>query len=122
MGSRTPLSLTPSGALQVGGIVYRTAMLISSTDVYAWDSASISGGEADILDFLDAQERRRGDFLLLGTGRALAFPSPAFRAEIDRRGLGLETMDTRAACRTYNVLVAEARMFTAALLPLLKMQ
>ena len=56
--------------------------------------------------------------MLLGTGAALAFPSPAFRAEIDQRGMGLEAMDTSAACRTYNVLVAEARMFTAALLPL----
>ncbi len=55
---------------------------------------------------------------MLGAGAALIFPSAAFRAEIDRRGLGLETMDTGAACRTYNVLVAEARMFTAALLPL----
>jgi uncharacterized protein len=93
-------------------------MLISSTDVYAWDSASISSGEADILDFLDAQEGQRGDFLLLGTGVALVFPSAAFRSEIDRRSMGLDTMDTSAACRTYNVLVAEARMFTAALLPL----
>ena len=56
--------------------------------------------------------------MLLGTGAALAFPPPAFRAEIDQRGMGLEAMDTGAACRTYNVLVAEARMFTAALLPL----
>ena len=58
----------------------------------------------------------RGDFLLLGTGAALAFPSPSFRAEMDRRGLGLEAMDTGAACRTFNVLVAEGRMFTSALL------
>jgi uncharacterized protein len=100
----------------MGGIVYRTAMLISSTDVYAWDSASISSGEAGILDFLDAQERQR-DFLLLGAGAALVFPSAAFRGEIDRRSMGLETMDTSAACRTYNILVAEGRTFTAALLP-----
>ena len=56
--------------------------------------------------------------MLLGTGAALAFPPPAFKAEIDQRGMGLEAMDTGADCRTYNVLVAEARMFTAALLPL----
>ncbi len=102
----------------MGGIVYRTAMLISSTDVYAWDSAGVSSGEADILDFLDAQEDQRGDFLLLGAGAALVFPSAAFRGKIDRRSMGLETMDTSAACRTYNILVAEGRTFTAALLPL----
>lgn len=120
LGSRAPLSLTPSGALQLGGVVHGGALLISSTDVYAWDLANIAGAEADILNFLDTHERHRGEFLLLGTGTALAFPPPAFRAEIDRRGLGLETMDTSAACRTYNILVAEARRFTAALLPLAK--
>ena len=118
LGSTAPLSLTPSGALQAGGIVYRTALLISSAGIFAWNPASSTNGKEDILRFLDAQESQRGEFLLLGTGAALAFPSPAFRAEIDRRGLGLEAMDTSAACRTYNVLVAEARMFTAALLPL----
>jgi uncharacterized protein len=118
LSSRAPLSLTPSGALQLGGLVRGGALLISSTDVYAWGAANTAGAEADILNFLDTHERQRGEFLLLGTGSALAFPPPAFRAEIDRRGLGLETMDTSAACRTYNVLVAEARMFTAALLPL----
>ena len=118
LSSRAPLSLTPSGALQLGGVVHGGALLISSTDVYAWGAANTAGAEADILNFLDTHERQRGEFLLLGTGTALAFPPPAFRAEIDRRGLGLETMDTSAACRTYNVLVAEARMFTAALLPL----
>ena len=118
LGARAPISLTPSGALQLGGVVYETALLISSADVFAWKPASSTGGEADILRFLDAQESQRGDFLLLGAGATLAFPSLAFRAEIDRRGLGLEAMDTRAACRTYNVLVAEARLFTAALLPL----
>jgi uncharacterized protein len=118
LGTRAPLSLTPSGALQAGGVVQRTALLISSADIFAWNPASSTSGEGDILRFLDVEESQRGEFLLLGTGAALAFPSPAFRAEIDRRGMGLEAMDTSAACRTYNVLVAEARKFTAALLPL----
>jgi uncharacterized protein len=118
LSSRAPVSLTSNGALQLGGVVHGGALLISSTDVYAWGAANIAGAGADILNFLDTHERQRGEFLLLGTGTALAFPPPAFRAEIDRRGLGLETMDTSAACRTYNVLVAEARVFTAALLPL----
>jgi uncharacterized protein len=54
--------------------------------------------------------------LLLGTGRSPAFPDPhvliAFRAE----GLWLEVMDTGAAARTYNVLLAEEREVSAALL------
>ena len=118
LSSRAPLSLTPSGALQLGGVIHGGALLISSTDVYAWGAANVAGAEADILNFLDTNERQRGEFLLLGTGTALSFPAPAFRAEIDRRGLGLETMDTSAACRTYNVLVAEARSLRRRSFPL----
>ncbi len=118
LGARAPLSLTPSGAFQLGGVVHESALLISSADVFSWHPASVAQGEREILGFLDAHAELRGDFLLLGTGAALAFPSPSFRAEVDRRGLGLETMDTGAACRTFNVLVAEGRMFTSALLPL----
>ncbi len=117
LGARAPISLTPDGAFQLAGVVRKTALLISSEDAFSWDRSSGSD-ERDMLNFLDAQEPRRGDFLLLGTGAALSFPSPSFRAEVDRRGLGLEVMDTGAACRTYNVLVAEGRVFSAALLPL----
>ncbi len=118
LGARAPISLTPGGDFQFGGVVHQSALLISPEHFFAWSPARHAIDEADVLRFLDGLDRGRGDFLLLGTGSALVFPSPAFRAEIDRRGLGLETMDTNAACRTYNVLVAEGRLFTAALLPL----
>ena len=52
----------------------------------------------------------------LGSGRTLRFIAPAlYRALINAR-IGLETMDTAAACRTYNVLAAEGRKVVAALL------
>ena len=117
LGARAPISLTPSGTFQLAGVVHEHALLISSADVFAWNPAS-GANEGEILRFLDTHEQFRGDLLLFGTGAVLAFPSPSFRAEIDRRGLGLEAMDTGAACRTFNVLVAEGRMFTSALLPL----
>ncbi len=107
----------PGGTFQLAGVVYRGALLVSSTDVFAWNPASCAV-ESDILGFLDSHDEAYGDFLLFGTGAALAFPSASFRAEIERRSLGLEAMDTSAACRTYNVLIAEGRKFEAALLPL----
>jgi uncharacterized protein len=118
LGARAPLSVTPAGAFQFGGVERACALLISPAHVFAWTLAADAAAEEDVLHFINAHKEARGDFLLLGTGSRLIFPSPAFRAEIDRRGLGLEAMDTNAACRTYNVLVAEARQFTAALLPL----
>ena len=55
------------------------------------------------------------DILLLGTGWAQRQPQREFVFGMARRGIGLEVMDTPAACRTFNVLVAEGRR-TAALL------
>jgi uncharacterized protein len=54
--------------------------------------------------------------VLLGTGQRQRFPHPALlRALIDRR-IGVEVMDSGAACRTYNVLMAEGREVAAALI------
>ena len=56
------------------------------------------------------------EVLLLGTGERQRFPRPELtRALIDAR-IGLEVMDLQAACRTYNILVAEERKVVAALL------
>lgn len=58
----------------------------------------------------------RPELVIFGSGPRLQFVSPALmRALIDRR-IGVETMDTAAACRTYNVLVTEGRSAVAALL------
>jgi len=56
------------------------------------------------------------ELVIFGSGARIRFPSPALlRPLIDRR-IGIETMDTAAACRTYNVLLAEGRSVVAALL------
>ncbi len=54
--------------------------------------------------------------IVLGTGQHLAFPDAVVHAEILARGIGLEVMDTPAACRTYNILVNEGRRVAAALI------
>ena len=56
------------------------------------------------------------EIVLLGTGKRLRFPSPEVLRPLIRTGLGVEVMDIQAACRTYNILVAEARKVAAALL------
>ena len=49
------------------------------------------------------------DIVLLGTGQSLRFPAMEIRQQFGLKGIGLEVMDTAAASRTYNVLVAEDR-------------
>jgi uncharacterized protein len=122
LGARAPISLTPAGVFQLGGAVRNCALLVSPEDIFAWNPVRSAIDEQELLLFLDGLAGSRGDFLLLGTGAVLKFPPAAFRAEIDRRNLGLEAMDTSAACRTYNVLVGEGRRFAAALLPLLRIK
>jgi uncharacterized protein len=54
--------------------------------------------------------------VLLGTGDRQRLPPPALYASFAARGIGLEVMDNRAACRTYNVLLAEYREVAVALM------
>ena len=58
----------------------------------------------------------RLEILLLGTGPKQRFPHPSLTAPLAAAGIGLEVMDLKAACRTYNILVAEERKVAAALL------
>ena len=54
--------------------------------------------------------------VLLGTGRRQRFPRPALLQPLIQARIGVEVMDTAAACRTYNILMAEGRSVAAALL------
>jgi uncharacterized protein len=58
------------------------------------------------------------EVLLLGTGARQCLPPAATLAAARSRGIGLEVMDTGAACRTYNILLSEGRRVVAGLLPL----
>jgi uncharacterized protein len=61
-------------------------------------------------------ELRPPAFLLLGTGTKQVFPDLAVRRAFEAANIALEVMDTGAACRTYNVLLAEQRPVAAALI------
>ena len=56
------------------------------------------------------------ELVLFGSGRQLRFVHPRLLRGLIERGIGVETMDTAAACRTYNILAGEGRRVTAALL------
>lgn len=56
------------------------------------------------------------DVVLLGTGGSQRFAHPRLYRALTDAGIGVECMDTHAACRTYNILVAEDRKVVAAIL------
>jgi uncharacterized protein len=68
--------------------------------------------EAHFAYFLDLKP----DVLLLGTGATQRFPHPRLYRTLIEAGIGVEFMATPAACRTYNILVAEERKVIAAIL------
>ncbi len=58
----------------------------------------------------------RPEIVLIGTGSTLKFPDIAHYAQVINQGIGVEAMDTGAACRTYNILLGEGRRVVAALI------
>lgn len=56
------------------------------------------------------------ELVIFGSGNTLRFPHPALHAALMAQRIGLETMDTPAACRTYNILAQEGRRVVAVLL------
>jgi uncharacterized protein len=102
------------GWVRVGTVEYRESLVLTADAVATgWAPAGFGGLTAADFACLVAG---RPDVVLFGSGPTLRFPVPALtRALVDAR-IGLEVMDTPAACRTFNILAAEGRRVTAALL------
>lgn len=58
----------------------------------------------------------RPEVVVFGSGRTLRFPHPRLTAGLIQHRIGVDTMDVKAACRTYNILMAEGRKVAALLL------
>ncbi len=112
---RPPISGYGRGGFRIGGLEHAGSILILPEGVFAWPIDAMSRLDADALAPVVAQGAPLG-FLILGTGESQIFPDPALRRTFAEASLGLDAMDTGAACRTYNILLAEERVFAAALI------
>ena len=90
-----------------------SSVVVLRDRVVDWPAASFERLTAEDFGFLQELDI---DIVLLGTGPRQRFPHPRLTAALTRAGIGVEVMDTQAACRTYNILVAEERRVAAALL------
>jgi uncharacterized protein len=104
------------GGFRISGVVHRGAVLVFPERTLAWaarDAATLSAAS------LAAVAEHGGvQILLLGLGSQGGLAPAELRAALRARGILVEAMGTGAACRTFNVLVAEDRRVAAALLPL----
>ena len=91
----------------------KNLILMPEQIIHEWSASSV-----DTLSEVDMQKLLGlgVGIILLGTGKRLRFPTAALLRPFAPAGIGLEIMDLRAACRTYNILAAEGRQVAAALI------
>lgn len=108
------------GSFRVSGAVYEGPIIVTSTSTAPWaldnKKSEVKGlSEDDFRELVDKADEI--DVVLLGCGARRQFIDPALKKALKDKGLSVDVMDTGAACRTYNVLMAEGRRVVAALLP-----
>ena len=102
------------GYVEVNKTKYHKSLVVSAERVIDdWPAEEIGALSAD---HLAAILELRPEIVLLGTGAVFAFPEPRLLAPLHKAGIGVEVMDTPAACRTYNILLGEGRNVVAALI------
>lgn len=99
--------------MRVGPEWIRSNLILSAEDVIRdWAASDPEGLEVADLEPAMALGPQ---IIIVGTGASLTLPKVDLMAAIGAHGIGLEIMDTPAACRTYNVLIHEQRSVVAAL-------
>ncbi len=105
------------GGFKVSGVRYEGAVIVMASGTRGW-GVKKAFSELVLEDFQALINQADDiDVVLLGCGGTIAFLPPALRSALKEAGLSVDVMDSGAACRTYNVLVAEGRRVAAALLP-----
>lgn len=100
--------------IRVGERIIRSSVILTATQIIPdWPPRTV---QELTREHLEAALRLKPQLILLGTGARQVFPDARVIAAVQDAGVGLEAMDTRAACRTYNVLVQEGRNVAAALI------
>ncbi len=102
------------GFVRIGDADYRDNLLVTPDQLIGgWAPGgfdALSEGDFEALAAL------KPEVALFGSGALMRFPHPRLTRALAASGIGLEVMDTPAACRTYNILAAEGRKVAAAIL------
>ena len=101
------------GSNGVAEKVERSIVIGSRGEKFDWNCACFEDLTEEHFTQLAASQP---ELVIFGSGARLRFAPPAFMRALMRKRIGIETMDTLAACRTYNILAGEGRQVVAALL------
>jgi uncharacterized protein len=101
------------GEITINGKTISQSVAITADRIQPWEPRGIdelTAAHIKLLGELDPET------VIIGTGKELSFPPPALTAGLLTRGIGVEIMAHDAACRTFNVLLAEDRRVLVALM------
>jgi uncharacterized protein len=104
-----------AGELKINDSVFRGPLIVGPTEILP--GPAVAGPDQLTAAHAAALLALAPELVLVGTGVRQIFPAAEFGAPLLSGGVGVEIMDTGAACRTFNVLVAEQRRVVALLLP-----
>jgi uncharacterized protein len=101
------------GFVLVNGQRHESNLIVMPERLLPWEAASFDAlTEKDFQPILELNP----EIVLLGTGPKQRFPHPRLTRALMEKRIGVEAMDLQAACRTYNILMAEERRVAAAIL------
>ena len=127
-GPQDPMKLQPDksssltihaygpGWIEVNGEKFSHSLTVSSLAGAVPEKWAVSQFGALKAEDFEPLANSGAELVIFGSGQRLRFPQPIWLAPLIARGIGLETMDTAAACRTYNILASEGRKVVVALL------
>jgi len=101
-------------SISINGKAFSQSLIITKTKLNEnWEVDSIELLQASHIDQILLF---RPELILIGTGDRLIFPAIEIYSSIIQQGIGVDFMDTNAACRTYNILMSEGRDVVAGLI------
>lgn len=103
-----------ASSVSINNKTYNQSLIVSSNSLIEdWSVIHVTDLNAEALSLL---LELKPEVILIGTGDKLEFPHPKTYANIINQGIGIEFMDSGAACRTYNVLISESRNVVAGII------
>lgn len=112
---RAPIDAYGNGGFRFANMSHIGSLLIVPAGIHAWNVTDAADATEQDFELVLAAAREI-DFVLFGTGPEQVMPPPEVERALAGAGVGIEPMNTGAACRTYNLLLGEARAFAAALI------
>ncbi len=99
--------------IRIDGQPHASSLIITPDRLINWEVSSLCDIRSEDFKMMAGFNP---EVVILGTGRSQVFPEPKIHLPLIDAGIGLEVMDTQAACRTYSILLSDDRIVIAALI------